>query len=194
MLKLLLATQNQGKVKEMRSLLADLPVEIITPTENFDVDETGTTFQENARLKAVAFHVHFGAIAISDDSGLVVDALDGRPGVYSKRYGNSDEERNIKLLGELQEVPAEKRTARFISVIALYGNGYDEMFEGKVEGRIATEVKGGNGFGYDPLFIPEGYTETFGELSAEVKNSLSHRGNAMKLLKEFLAKKVPANA
>jgi XTP/dITP diphosphohydrolase len=190
MFKLLLATQNQGKVAEMKALLFGLPVEVITPDSMFDVEETGTTFEENARLKAKAFSDQYHLVAVADDSGLVVDALDGRPGVYSKRYGNSDEDRNQKLLSELKNVPDELRSARFVSVIALVGDGFDQSFRGEVEGKIAFEVRGSGGFGYDPLFIPMGYTQTFGEVGSEVKNQLSHRSKAIQKMKDFLAKNI----
>ena len=194
MTEILLATQNKGKVKEIQEMIKGLPYTVMIPDSEFDIEETGTTFAENARLKAKAFCQRFGNnLTLADDSGLVVDALDGRPGVYSKRYGNTDAHRNMKLLNELNFVPAEKRTARFVCVIALYGPGVDAVFEGKVEGKIADSIRGNQGFGYDPIFIPNGYDNTFGELGSEVKNTLSHRANALKLVLDFLAKQEKSN-
>jgi non-canonical purine NTP pyrophosphatase (RdgB/HAM1 family) len=112
---------------------------------------------------------------LADDSGLIVDALDGRPGVYSKRYGSNDTQRMQKMLSDLAQVPAENRSARFVATMAVIGPNVEQVFEGKVEGKIASEMRGGQGFGYDPIFIPDGYEETFGELGESVKNSLSHR-------------------
>jgi XTP/dITP diphosphohydrolase len=194
MMEILLATQNKGKIKEIQEMLSGLPFTVIVPDSDFDVEETGTTFEENARLKAKAFSEQFGnKLALADDSGLVVDALEGRPGVYSKRYGSSDQDRNTKLLSELEQIDDEKRSARFISVIALFGQGIDEVFEGRVEGKIAKSIRGNQGFGYDPIFIPEGYEQTFGELGSEVKNTLSHRAMALKQVLEFLTKQDKTN-
>lgn len=183
-MQLLLATQNKGKQREIQEMLADLDIQVLLPEEDFDVEETGKTFEENAFLKARSFSEHFGMMTLADDSGLVVDALDGRPGVYSKRYGSSDEHRNQKLLVEMKG--KENRAARFVCVICLHSADISQCFEGKVEGRIAEEVKGADGFGYDPIFIPEGYDKTFAELGTDVKNTMSHRGNALKKVREYL--------
>jgi XTP/dITP diphosphohydrolase len=174
-------------------MLKNVPVEIIVPNSDFDVEETGMTFEENAILKARAYSEKFPEVfVLADDSGLVVDALDGRPGVYSKRYGDTDEHRNAKLLSELKDVSNSERTARFVSVIALIGQGVEEVFEGVVEGAIGFEARGEDGFGYDPVFIPEGYKKTFAELGTEVKNTLSHRARALEKVKKFL-ENVPTN-
>lgn len=191
MTTLLIASQNQGKVKEIKEIMADLPIEVISAPDDFDVDETGTTFEENALLKARAYHErHPQYLVLADDSGLAVDALDGRPGVYSKRYANSDPERMGKLIEELDQVEEKKRTARFISSLALVGPGIEEVFEGSVEGKIAHSMAGTEGFGYDPVFIPEGYDRTFAQLGSDVKNTLSHRAKALKKVKAFLREKL----
>ena len=190
-MKLLLATQNQGKIKELTDMLSAWKeeIEIIVPEAMEDVEETGTTFEENARIKAMAFaHLFPSMVAIADDSGLVVDALDGRPGVYSKRYGKDDDDRNSKLLQEMEG--KKNRKAKFVASICLYGAGIDECFSGEVHGKIGFEPKGNNGFGYDPVFIPNGHKESFAELGTEVKNTMSHRSRALEKVKEFLEKKL----
>ncbi len=184
--RFVIATQNPGKIREFQALLKDIEGELILPGEMEDIEETGTTFEENARIKAKAVAEKFqGMVAIADDSGLVVDALDGRPGVYSKRYGENDADRIQKLLAELKNI--SNRKAKFVCVICVYGNGIDECFTGDIAGMIG-EPKGSKGFGYDPIFIPEGYTQTFAELGNEVKNTISHRSRAMEKAKDFLKK------
>lgn len=195
---LLVATQNQGKVKEYQRLLSAVSANIIGLGEvglgDLDVEETGTTFEENALLKAKAYAEASGKIALADDSGLVVDALDGRPGVYSARYGLpefDDAGRRKFLLEEMADVPIEKRSARFRCVIAVYDPNTDTSYtvDGACEGVILTQEKdAGKGFGYDALFQPLGFDKTFGELDADEKNSISHRGVAAKKLPEILAK------
>jgi XTP/dITP diphosphohydrolase len=193
-MKLVVGTNNAGKIKELNELLADLPVEIsgLSEFENiFDVEETGTTFEENAILKANSYARQTGHWALSDDSGLAVDALGGAPGVYSARYagenaGNDD--KINKLLGELAKTGDRSRRARFVCVMALADDSGDIKFlaEGVCEGRIAAQPRGANGFGYDPIFIPEGFEETFGELSSTVKREISHRARAIKKIIRFL--------
>lgn len=187
-MKLLIATQNKGKQAELRQLLADLPITLCTPDETglgtFDVEETGTTFRENASLKAVAFAMASGLYALADDSGLIVDALGGAPGVYTARYGGPGLEmwqRRQKLLDALRDVPSEERTARFECVIAIADpfTLTDKHVTGVCEGRIAMQESGGGGFGYDPLFIPDGFDGTFAEIDEETKNQISHRGRAI---------------
>lgn len=187
-MNLLLATQNPGKLREIQAILRDLDITVIAPSTDFDVEETGETFEENAWLKAKGFSEKFDILTLSDDSGLIVDALDGRPGVYSKRYGKDDDERITKLLLEMEG--KEDRSARFISVMCLHGEGIDQCFEGTVEGTIAQEARGKEGFGYDPIFIPEGYEKTFAQLGNEVKNKLSHRARAMEKVKGYLRDKL----
>ena len=183
-----LATQNPGKTREFQQMLKPLGFSLIVPDRMEDVEETGTTFEENARIKAKAFAEKFPEkIVIADDSGLSVNALDGRPGVYSKRYADTDEKRIEKLLQELEG--KTDRKAKFVSVICLYGDGIDQCFEGEVVGSIGVTSKGIQGFGYDPIFIPDGYDRTFGELGNEVKNTMSHRARALEKMAKFLKTK-----
>jgi len=190
MTKLLVATNNPGKVREYEELLAGLPFEITYPAQeglDLEVDETGETFEANARLKAAAFAQASGLPTLADDSGLEVDALGGAPGVYSARYagpGSTDTDRYRKLLAALLGVPDEQRTARFRCVVALaLPNGIVRTGEGRVEGRIGTEPRGDNGFGYDPVFIVSGRGGlTMAELPASEKNRISHRARAVQAL------------
>ena len=189
-MEILIATQNQGKVQEYRELLKDTGVTFVGLDDiglsTLDVDETGTTFEENAILKAVAYATASKMYALADDSGLCVDALDGRPGVHSARYGGEGLDnagRRQKLLGELETVPTEKRTARFECVIAVAHPETGEVIlaSGSCPGHIASqESDGDNGFGYDPVFIPAGYDKTFADIPEAEKNVLSHRGIATK--------------
>ncbi len=193
-MKLVVGTNNAGKIKELNELLADLPVEITGLGEFgniFDVEETGTTFEENAILKADSYAVQTGFWALSDDSGLEVEALDGAPGVYSARYAGENaknEEKIAKLLGELAKTGSESRRARFVCVMALANESGEIKFiaEGICNGKIADQPRGANGFGYDPIFIPEGFEQTFGELSSTVKREISHRAQAIKKIIRFL--------
>ena len=182
------ATGNMHKVEEYKKLLGDIDVEIksLADFPNFpEVEENGSSFKENAAIKAVAASKYCQAPAFADDSGLEVDALDGRPGIHSSRYAASDPERIAKLLGELEG--KENRRARFVCAIAIAFNGEVlETFEGKVEGTITLAPRGEGGFGYDPVFQPDGYDQTFGELPAEVKNSISHRARAFASAVEFV--------
>lgn len=197
-MELLIATQNQGKVKEYQRLLSAVSADIMglddVGLSDLDVEETGTTFEENAILKAKAYAEASGKIALADDSGLVVDALDGRPGVYSARYGRpefDDAGRRNYLIEEMQHVPLDKRTARFRCVIAVYDPQTKQSYtvDGACEGVILTkERNAGKGFGYDALFQPIGYDKTFAELEPDEKNSISHRGMAAKNLPDILAK------
>ena len=185
--ELLVATNNAGKVRELSQLLSDAPLRLRLLSEFEGVaeaEETGTTFAENAVLKALHYSAHAGLLTLSDDSGLAVDALGGAPGVYSARYAGAHAtyaERMAKLLGELETAGGADRRARFVCVIAVAdpAGGRVETFEGVCEGRIARAPRGTNGFGYDPLFIPDGHDRTFGELPEEVKHSLSHRARAL---------------
>ena len=188
---LLVSTRNRHKLREIRTILgarfevADLS---ILPTMH-EVEETGTSFEENADLKAVAASQLFEGWVIADDSGLEVDALGGSPGVYSARYAGetaSDSENNALLLKNLEEVPEQKRRARFRCVIVLARAGRKlAAFSGVVEGLIASSPCGAEGFGYDPLFIPDGFSETFGELLVATKNRLSHRARALNQLRAW---------
>jgi XTP/dITP diphosphohydrolase len=184
-MELLIATGNPGKVREYDELLAGLPLTCVGPADlgiTLDVEESGGTYQENAALKALAFSRASGQLTLADDSGLEVDALDGRPGVRSARYGGpgmGDADRWKLLLRELEGVPREERTARFRCVIALATpDGTVTTAEGSCEGVIAFEAAGAHGFGYDPVFYLPDRRCTMAQLPAEVKNRISHRGRA----------------
>ena len=179
---------------EMQALLADMGVEVVSQREagcNFEVDETGETFEENAYLKAVAVTQATGEIAVADDSGLMVDALDGAPGVHSARFtGNhedTDEQRYLYLLEKLRGV--SERSAKFVSSICCtFPNGAVLRARGECKGKIGLQSVGDGGFGYDPVFIPEGFDCTMAELGSEKKNEIAHRGKAVRLFKEELKK------
>ena len=185
--ELLVATGNAGKVRELSQLLAGLPLRLRLLSEFAGVpeaEETGATFAENATLKALHYSARTGLLTLSDDSGLAVDALGGAPGVYSARYAGAHAtyaERMARLLGELEAVGGDDRRARFVCVIAVAdpSSGSLETFEGVCEGRIARAPLGTGGFGYDPVFIPDGYDQTFGELPEGIKQSISHRARAL---------------
>lgn len=194
MKELILATHNLGKVKELRQMLGDLPVEVRSLhdfPELGEIPETGSTFRENARIKAQTVFAHTGKPVIADDSGLEVDALGGEPGVYSARYAGeqaTDEDNNRKLLQALSGVPVSGRGAQFRSVIcAVFSPGQEIFVEGICRGRIGFEPRGDNGFGYDPLFLVEpDYQRTMAELSLAEKNAISHRSRAFNNLKPIL--------
>jgi XTP/dITP diphosphohydrolase len=190
--KLMVATRNRHKTGEIRAILGDrYEVFDANDIEGLPhIEETGTTFLENATLKAAGISRHVDGIVLSDDSGLEVDALDGAPGVFSARFGGveGDHARNNgRLLRELDGKPGQRRTARFRCVMVLARDG-DALahFDGAVEGRIIEELRGEKGFGYDPLFVPEGYDATFAELGADEKNRLSHRSRALAKAAEWL--------
>ena len=193
-MKLVVGTNNAGKIRELNELLTDLPIELsgLNEFENVpDVEETGTTFTENAILKASSYARQTGFWALSDDSGLEVEALGGAPGVFSARYAGEnagDRKRIEKLLSELDAAGDRERRARFVCVMALADETGEIKFlaEGVCEGKIAPSPRGLNGFGYDPIFVPEGFTETFGELSSTVKQEISHRSRAIKKIIRFL--------
>ena len=193
MKKLIIATKNKGKAKEFVELFAPLGYEVMTMLDLEDaieVEETGKTFEENAILKAESLSKQYNTMAISDDSGLMIDALDGRPGVYSARYAGEakNDEANIeKVLEELKNVPEEKRTARFYCALAVAIPGHEtKTVSGTVEGRILTARQGENGFGYDPVFYVPSLEKSMAQLQSEEKNAISHRGNALRKLKETL--------
>ena len=195
--KLLLATNNTGKIKEFRSLLQGIPFELVTPKEIgivMDVDETGATYRENARLKACALATQSGLLTLADDSGIEIDALNGAPGVLSARYAGenaSDAERVNFLLSKLKDVPQEKRTARFYCVIAIaHPDGKVEYCDGECKGTIAFEPSGASGFGYDPVFYLPEFGKAMAELTAEIKNRVSHRARAAQKAKMLLLKMV----
>ncbi len=189
MKRLIVASTNAGKAGEIQTILAPLSswrVETIG-ADLPDLEETGSTFIENAEQKAEFYSRLTNELTVADDSGLVVDALDGRPGIYSARYAPTDEERNIRLLRELRNTPESERTAAFVCALALARSG-DVIWsvEARVQGRIALEPAGDRGFGYDPIFWTPEFGRTMGELEPEVKNRISHRGHALARLKERL--------
>ena len=195
MKNLLIATRSKGKFPEIVSELRGLPFEFLNLndlpelTSSFEVEEPAATFEGNAIIKAMTLGKKTGFLTLAEDAGLEVDALNGRPGVYSARYTpGTDENRYQKLLGELQGIPEEKRTARFRAVIVIYNpqNDMVRICEGIYEGRIALKPKGGKGFGYDPVFYNIELCKTNAEMTIEEKNQVSHRGRALRKAKEIL--------
>lgn len=194
MKELIIATRNKGKANEFKDFFQPYGIETKSLLD-FDetlpeIEETGSTFKENAALKAEGILAHLHIPVLADDSGLVVDALDGRPGVYSARYAgeNSTDQRNIdKVMNELLDIPSNQRTARFVSVLAIAIPAQETIFKkGVCEGSIALKQQGENGFGYDPIFIPSGYTKTMAQLMSREKNSISHRSDAIRQLKDWI--------
>ena len=189
-MKLVLASRNRHKLQELQAICTELGVEVLSEEDvglDLDVEETGTTFEENSLLKAQAVTKASGLPAIADDSGLVVDALDGAPGVYSHRFGNQPDDlsRCRYLLDRLRDTDEEDCTARFVSVITcLFPDGRKIVARGVCEGVIIREMRGSNGFGYDPVFYLPQFGRTFAELTAEEKNDVSHRGNALRIFAE----------
>lgn len=185
-MRLVLASKNPHKLGEMQTILGELGLEVVLESDvgvDVEVEETGTTFEENALLKARAVMEASGMAAIADDSGLMVDALDGAPGVYSARYGglDSDRARTELLLHNLRDVPQQQRTARFVSAIACaLPDGRVVTARGTCEGSILFETRGENGFGYDPVFYVPQLGMTFAQADGDAKNAVSHRGNALK--------------
>lgn len=191
---LLLASQNPGKLNEMRQLVAGLPFRVVAPLDlgiEQAPDETGTTFVENATIKALSYAGRSGLLTVADDSGISVDALGGKPGLHSSRFGGegaTDVERNRLLLEKLEGVPRERRGAHFTSAVVV-ARGESVLFQAQeeVHGFIAEAVRGPNGFGYDPLFFYPPFGKTFGEVPREQKDGVSHRGKAFARLRTFLA-------
>ena len=190
-MKLLVASNNKNKIKEIREILNDYNLEILSLDDlgiDVEVIEDADTFEGNARKKAHEIYSIANIPTIADDSGLMVDALDDKPGVHSARYAGpscSYSDNNNKLLSELSNKPKPHR-AKFVSVINFKSAEYDEIFEGYFEGEIVESPRGSYGFGYDPVFKPDGYDLTFAELSSEEKNKISHRSRSLQKLKEFL--------
>ena len=193
-MKLVLATKNAGKVVEFRRILEEFGAKDLEVVgldafpEIGDIEETGTTFEENSLLKARTISKLTGLPALADDSGICVDALGGAPGLYSARYsGKGDAANNEKLLNELKDVPDEKRTAYFICVAAFVRpDGFEHVEEGRFYGKVIHQVRGTGGFGYDPLFQPDGLNCTSAELTAEEKDAISHRGKAMRAIAPYI--------
>lgn len=201
-MKIIFATGNKNKMVEIRMILADLGMEILSMKEagvEVDVVEDGRTFEENAMLKASAIAAldkvkEMDAIVLADDSGLEIDYLNKEPGIYSARYAGTDTSYDIKnnlLLSRMKGVPDEERTARFVCAIAaVFPNGDKEVVRGTMEGRVAYEIAGENGFGYDPIFYLPEYGCTSAQLSPEKKNELSHRGRGLRMMREIMEKKL----
>lgn len=190
----IIASKNKNKIKEIEEILSTMQMKAISREDagvpDFDVEETGKTFEENAFIKARAICEASGKITIADDSGLEVDFLSGRPGVYSARYGGPEQDdgkNNAKLLRELKDVPFENRTARFVCcIVMVYPDGDRVSVRGECKGHILEQIQGNSGFGYDPLFLPDGQSETFAQMSKEEKNRISHRAGALGKLKAKL--------
>lgn len=198
MKQIIFATSNEHKMQEIRMILADLPVEILSMKEAgiaLDIEENGTSFAENASIKANAIRPYTDAVVLADDSGLVIDALNGEPGIYSARYlpGEPYEVKNRTLIARLDGLEGEARSARFVCAIAAsMPDGRTLLAEGTMDGIIAKEPAGENGFGYDPiLYLPE-FGKTSAEISPEEKNAISHRGKALRAMRELLAKELEA--
>lgn len=190
---LLLATTNEHKLGEFRTIFRDLPFTLLSLRDvqiDMDVEETGTTFAENALLKAHAYAQAANMLALADDSGLEIDALGGAPGIYSARFAGREtsyEERFRLIYARLRDVPREQRTARFRCAIALVDPaGYERVVEGTVEGVIADEPRGENGFGYDPIFLVPEFGRTTAEMAPEEKHRISHRGRAAEAARRLL--------
>ncbi|HHX17869.1 MAG TPA: XTP/dITP diphosphatase [Clostridium sp.] len=197
MKKFIVATKNQGKLKEIQEILAKFPFQVVSMVDEGitkDIDESGTTFEDNALIKAREVHKITGEIVMADDSGLEVDYLDGAPGVYSARFAGenaSDEDKNNKLLELLKDVPYEERKARFVCAIAVVlSNGEEFTVKGVCEGYIGFKPEGKNGFGYDPLFYVPEFNMTTAQMKPEQKHEISHRGKALRLMAEKLKKRV----
>ena len=191
MKELIFASHNKGKIADIKQILTPFGIGVKSSDEiDFpDVEETGTTFEENAVLKAVTIAKLKGVPCIADDSGLCVNALDGRPGVYSARYApNRDFDKAMdKLLAEIADSGNKDRTAYFACVLVLaYPDGTYKSFEGRVNGSITLQKQGLGGFGFDPVFMPLGYDKTFAELGSEIKNTISHRGRALEKFVKYL--------
>lgn len=191
--RIIFATGNEGKMKEIRMILQDLEVPVVSMKEagiSVEIDESGRSFEENAVIKARAVMEQTGETVLADDSGLEIDYLDGAPGIYSARYMGEDTSYDIKnnaILEQLANVPDEKRTARFVCVIACaMPDGTILTSRGTMEGIIAHEIRGENGFGYDPVFYLPDCCCTSAELSQDQKNDLSHRGKALRVMRELL--------
>lgn len=194
--KIVLSTGNKNKVYEIKDILNDLPIEVFSKADinlaHIDIIEDGATLKENSIKKAEGLSAYTKYMLMADDSGLFVDALNGEPGIYSNRYAGeegNDEANNIKLLKELENIEPSKRLAKFLTVITLITEDKEIItINGELLGSIAFEAAGDKGFGYDPIFIPEGYDQTFAQLGQELKNRISHRARALEEMKKVLTK------
>jgi XTP/dITP diphosphohydrolase len=200
MTKIILATHNMHKAQELKTLLNDLDVEVLTLNDiltEIVLREDGDTFEANAFQKARLVHHHTKLISLADDSGLEVFYINGRPGVFSARYAGAeatDEMNNRKLLQEMRGVAPRRRRAQFRSVLALVADGMEEVTEGICLGVLGEVPRGTNGFGYDPIFIPDGFTNTYAELTSEVKNLISHRARSFAKMRNVMKSKLPVLA
>ncbi len=194
MTTIIAATRNEGKIREMNAITQALGMTIVSRDQAgvppVEIEETGTTFEENSEMKARAIAEMMNQPAIADDSGLCCDYLDGAPGVLSARFsGGDDSDNNRKLVALTEPVPEEDRTARYVCVMTLvYPDGRMIQARGEIEGHIITQGRGQGGFGYDPYFVPQGYDKTFAEFDAADKNAISHRGQALSALMNLLEK------
>ena len=195
--KIIFATGNQGKIREIKQIMADMDVEILSMKEAgifMDIEENGTTFEENALIKARAIAKEAGALVLADDSGLEIDYLDKAPGVLSARYLGEDTSYDVKnthILGLLKDVKGQDRSARFVcSIAAVFPDGREFTTYATIEGEIAHKIEGENGFGYDPIFFVPEFGKTTAQLSSEEKNKISHRGKALTMMKEILNKEL----
>lgn len=197
MITMIAASSNAHKIKEIQSIMSKFGVKVVSRKEagvpEFEIEEDGETFEENSLKKAEAIMKATGKLTVADDSGLMVDYLGGAPGVYSARFAGEecdDEKNNEKLLKHLEGLPAEDRKAKFVSVITLmFPDGNTIVARGDPPGRIIETPTGENGFGYDPLFVPDGLSKTFAQLSDKEKNSISHRARALEKLEEILTER-----
>ena len=198
MTKIVLATHNIHKARELKTLLSGFDIDVLTLDDispEIELREDGVTFEANAFQKARSVHKQTKLLSLADDSGLEVFYLHGRPGVFSARYAGAhatDEMNNRKLLEEMRGVAPRRRRAQFRSVLALVGDGVEDATEGICSGLLGESLRGTNGFGYDPIFIPDGFTKTYAELTAEEKNRISHRARSFAKMKEVLGLKLPA--
>lgn len=195
--KIIFATGNQGKIREIKQIMADMDVEILSMKEAgifMEIEENGTTFEENALIKARAIAKEAGALVLADDSGLEIDYLDKAPGVLSARYLGEDTSYDVKnthILGLLKDVKGKDRSARFVcSIAAVFPDGREFTTYATIEGEIAHKIEGENGFGYDPIFFVPEFGKTTAQLSSEEKNKISHRGKALTMMKEILNKEL----
>lgn len=189
-MKVILASNNKGKIKEFKEILANFNIEVLSLKDinfNEEIIEDGETFEENALIKAKTIYDRYHLPVIADDSGLCVDYLNGEPGIYSARYhGLEDEKDRIRLILEMLKDTKERNAHFHCSIVFYISNDNYHHFPGEVYGSLDYEMKGSNGFGYDVIFIPNGYTQTFGQLDTSIKNEISHRANALKLFVRFL--------
>ena len=192
MLEILIATKNSGKVREIKNVLTGLNIKILSLNDFPDIpkiEENGKTYQENALKKAVDISKYTGEICLADDSGLEIEYLKGKPGIYTSRWGNTDEEGINKVLNLLKNIPEDKRNAKFVCALVLvFPGGKIYTVRGECKGKISLFPKGEHGFGYDPIFLIPQYNKTFAELGDIIKNNISHRGKALKKMCKIINK------